>query len=304
MPKITNQLDGWLIIDKPYNMGSTTVVNKLKRFLHPYKIGHAGTLDPLATGVLPIALGQATKTIPYVMDGSKTYQFEVTWGTETNTDDSEGEVTFSSDKRPQKTEIEKLLPHFTGIIQQTPPIYSALKINGKRAYELARRGETVELKPRAVTIYALKILNHTLQKTVFEVECGKGTYVRSLGHDLGRCLDCYGHISMLRRIKCGPFLLNHSILLENFEKEVYDVSTLSLIPVLTALDDILVLAVDKEQAKALMQGKALKAFHFESQLRAVQKGSILTIKYHDQLIALARYEDSLIKPFRVFARNI
>lgn len=304
MSKIINQLDGWLIIDKPYGMGSTSVVSMLKRLLHPSKIGHAGTLDPLASGVLPIALGKATKTIPYVMDRQKIYLFEVTWGIETTTDDKEGSVTFMSSKRPQREEIEKILPDFTGVINQVPPVYSALKINGKRAYELARSGQTAELKSRPVIIYHFKILNHTSQKTSFEVCCGKGTYVRALGRDLGRRLGCYGHVSVLRRIKCGPFSLKHSILLDNFEKRVYTDFALPLIPILTALDDILVLAVDKEQSKALMQGKMLKADYFEKQLNTVSNRSVLTTKYRDQLIALAKYEDGFIKPFRVFARNI
>lgn len=298
-----NNLNGWLIIDKPYEMGSTTVVSQLKRILHPSKIGHAGTLDPLATGVLPIALGQATKTIPYVMDGKKTYQFEVTWGVETATDDKEGDIIATSDKRPTLAEIESVLPKFRGTIEQTPPIYSALKVNGKRAYELARAGQEVVLKPRPITIDSFKILEHTPQKTLFEVECSKGTYIRSLGHDLGRHLGCFGHITILRRTKCGPFLLNHSILLENFEKEGYDVSALPLIPLLTALDDILVLAVEKEQAQALIQGKALNASVFKNQLQAVYDGCVLTAQHQNQLIALVKYENGFLKPFRVFAQN-
>ncbi len=302
--KIVNQLDGWLIIDKPYQMGSTAVVGRLKRILHPSKIGHAGTLDPLATGVLPIALGQATKTIPYVMDGDKTYQFEVTWGSETETDDLEGAVVHASDKRPSLEEVKAVIPSFCGQIEQVPPVYSALKVNGKRAYELARAGEKVVLKPRLITVHELKILSYTEQKTLFEVRCSKGTYVRSLGHDLGRKLGCFGHVSSLRRTKCGPFDLSHSILLEIFEKEEYNASDLSLIPVLTALDDILVLAVDWEEAQSLVQGKFLKAALFSSQLQGVAEQTVLTIKCQEQLIALARYERGLIKPFRVFARNI
>ncbi len=303
MAKIINQINGWLVIDKPYEMGSTTVVNRLKRYLHPSKIGHAGTLDPLATGVLPIALGQATKTIPYVMDGDKIYQFEVTWGKETSTDDLEGEVLFESDKLPSLEEIESILPFFKGEILQTPPLYSAIKINGKRAYELARKGVDVELKPRPVMIKDLKVISHEGSKTLFEVLCGKGTYVRSLGHDMGRKLGCYGYITVLRRTKCGPFSLNHSILLENLEKKEYNPKDLSVIPVLTALDDILVLAVDGEGAKALRQGKALSAKSVLTDQK-VQNQTVIALHLNQQVVALVRYENGFLKPFRVFPEEV
>ena len=303
MAKIINQINGWLVIDKAYEMGSTTVVNRLKRYLHPSKIGHAGTLDPLATGVLPIALGQATKTIPYVMDGDKIYQFEVTWGKETSTDDLEGEVLFESEKQPSLEEIESILPLFTGEILQTPPLYSAIKINGKRAYELARKGVDVELKPRPVMIKDLKVISHEGSKTLFEVQCGKGTYVRSLGHDMGRKLDCYGYITILRRTKCGPFSLNHSILLENLEKKEYNPEDLSVIPVLTALDDILVLAVDGEGAKALRQGKALSAKGILTGQK-VQNQTVIALHLNQHVVALERYENGVLKPFRVFPEEV
>lgn len=303
MAKIINQINGWLVIDKAYEMGSTTVVNRLKRYLHPSKIGHAGTLDPLATGVLPIALGQATKTIPYVMDGDKIYQFEVTWGKETSTDDLEGEVLFESDKQPSLEEIESILPLFKGEILQTPPLYSAIKINGKRAYELARKGVDVELKPRPVMIKDLKVISHEGSKTLFEVQCGKGTYVRSLGHDMGRKLGCYGYITVLRRTKCGPFSLNHSILLENLEKKEYNPEDLSIIPVLTALDDILVLAVDGEGAKALRQGKVLSAKGILTDQK-VQNQTVIALHLNQQVVALVRYENGVLKPFRVFPEEV
>ena len=302
MAKIVNQINGWIIIDKSYEMGSTTVVNRLKRLLHPSKIGHAGTLDPLATGVLPIALGQATKTIPYVMDGEKTYQFEVTWGKETSTDDLEGEVLFQSDISPSKEEIENILPGFIGEISQVPPMYSAIKINGERAYDLARKGVEVELKARRITIKELKILSHEDGKTLFEVTCSKGTYVRSLGHDMGRKLGCYGYITLLRRTKCGPFSLNHSILLEKFEKEEYNISNLPLIGILTALDDILVLAVDSEMANMLRQGKALRAKTI-CEGKFFQMEQVVAFALDQEPIALAKYEKGLFKPFRVFPKE-
>lgn len=199
-------ISGWIILDKPMNMGSTECVSKIKWLFKAAKAGHAGTLDPLATGMLPIALGEATKTVPYVMDGAKTYRFAVTWGAETNTDDLEGEFTQSSDNRPSQAELLEILPQYTGEIEQVPPAYSAVKINGERAYKLARSGEEVVIKPRQVTIHKIQVVeNRSPDVTVFEVECGKGTYVRSLARDMGRKLGCFGHISELRRTAVEPF---------------------------------------------------------------------------------------------------
>ncbi|MFN4206534.1 MAG: tRNA pseudouridine(55) synthase TruB [Agrobacterium albertimagni] len=198
-------ISGWLILDKPVDFGSTEAVGKIKWLFNAQKAGHAGTLDPLASGMLPIALGDATKTVPYVMDGRKIYEFTVTWGEERSTDDLEGEVTQSSDKRPAKSDIEALLPKYTGTISQIPPQFSAIKIAGERAYDLARDGETVEIPSREVEVHRLTLLNCEGDKAHFEVECGKGTYVRSLARDFGRDLGCYGHISSLRRTFVAPF---------------------------------------------------------------------------------------------------
>jgi tRNA pseudouridine55 synthase len=198
-------ISGWLILDKPEDFGSTEAVGKIKWLFNAQKAGHAGTLDPLASGMLPIALGDATKTVPYVMDGRKIYEFTVTWGEERSTDDLEGEVTQSSDKRPAKSDIEALLPNYTGTISQIPPQFSAIKIAGERAYDLARDGETVEIPSREVEVHRLTLLNCEGDKAHFEVECGKGTYVRSLARDFGRDLGCYGHISSLRRTFVAPF---------------------------------------------------------------------------------------------------
>ncbi|SIP90031.1 tRNA pseudouridine synthase B [Rhizobium sp. RU33A] len=198
-------ISGWLILDKPVDFGSTEAVGKIKWLFNAQKAGHAGTLDPLASGMLPIALGDATKTVPYVMDGRKIYEFTVTWGEERSTDDLEGEVTQSSDKRPAEEDIRALLPNYTGTINQIPPQFSAIKIAGERAYDLARDGETVEIPSREVEIHRLTLLNCEGDKAHFEVECGKGTYVRSLARDFGRDLGCYGHISSLRRTFVAPF---------------------------------------------------------------------------------------------------
>ena len=317
MAKIQNDLNGWLIIDKPYEMGSTNVVSKLKWLLHPKKIGHAGTLDPLATGVLPIALGKATKTIPFVMDGKKTYRFIVKWGMQTSTDDVEGEITASSDKRPTLSEIKAILPQFIGDIMQMPPAYSALKIDGVRAYELARKGETPEMKARPVHVDDLRIVPVDLEccqtgdeylnddvlpqnETMFEVDCGKGTYVRSLGREMGQKLGCFGHITMLRRIKCGPFCEKDTILLANLEKNDYNTNALSIIPVDTALSDILVLAVNEVQMKRLMNGQTISCKEFDAQFfEGVASETVIGLQFEKHIIALAKIERGGVKPFRI-----
>ncbi|MER9336667.1 tRNA pseudouridine(55) synthase TruB [Mesorhizobium sp. M0293] len=198
-------ISGWLILDKPVGMGSTEAVSKIKWLFQAEKAGHAGTLDPLASGMLPIALGEATKTVPYVQDGAKIYRFTVAWGQERSTDDLEGPVTKESDLRPSEAEVLAFLPKYTGVIMQTPPQFSAIKIAGERAYDLARDGATVDIPPREVEIGRLDIVGHNADHTVFEVECGKGTYVRSLARDMGRDLGCFGHISELRRVEVEPF---------------------------------------------------------------------------------------------------
>lgn len=306
MAKIENDLNGWLIIDKPYEMGSTNVVSKLKWLLHPKKIGHAGTLDPLATGVLPIALGKATKTIPFVMDGQKTYCFTVKWGSQTATDDIEGEIVASSDKRPTLAQIKAILPDFIGDIEQTPPVYSAVKIDGKRAYDLARQGQEVDMPSRTVRIEDLRIIGENISEsevqseTTFEVDCGKGTYVRTIAHDMGKKLGCFGHIVMLRRTKCGPFSLQNTILLANLEKNDYNTNALSIIPVSTALSDISVLAVNREQAIRILHGQTLSVRDFEPSItQGFLPNEVIGLKYQDQVIALSKIERGGFKPFRI-----
>src|SRR5260221_5797455 len=197
--KTGDKIDGWVILDKPVGLGSTPAVSKVRRLFGAQKAGHGGTLDPLASGVLPIALGEATKTVPFVMDGRKRYRFTVAWGEERDTDDTEGRVTQTSALRPSAEAVRALLPRFTGLIEQIPPQYSAIKVQGERAYDLARDGETVELKPRPVEIHELTLVEHGDNgQSVFEAQCGKGTYVRALARDIGRILGCFGHISALR----------------------------------------------------------------------------------------------------------
>jgi tRNA pseudouridine55 synthase len=199
-------VSGWLCLDKAAGQTSTQAVASVKRLFNAAKAGHAGTLDPLATGALPIALGEATKTVPFVQDGRKVYRFTVRWGGESDTDDSEGRITATSDLRPARDAIERLLPEFTGDIMQRPPAYSAIKVEGERAYDLARGGQEVVLEERPVAIHRLQLVDMPDADTaVFEAECGKGTYVRSLARDLGRRLGCLGHVVALRRLSVGPF---------------------------------------------------------------------------------------------------
>jgi len=212
-------VSGWVIFDKPFGMGSTEAVSKIKWLFNAEKAGHAGTLDPLASGMLPIALGEATKTVPYVQDGAKIYRFTVEWGEERTTDDREGTVTRQSELRPSEVEIRALLPKYTGIIMQTPPQFSAIKIGGERAYDIARDGEAVEIPPREVEIGRFDIVAMPdAGHTVFEIECGKGTYVRSLARDMGRDLGCFGHISELRRTEVDPFAASDLVTLEMLEQ--------------------------------------------------------------------------------------
>ncbi|RUM99178.1 tRNA pseudouridine(55) synthase TruB [Pseudaminobacter arsenicus] len=211
-------VSGWLVFDKPVGMGSTEAVAKIKWLFQAEKAGHAGTLDPLASGMLPIALGEATKTVPYVMDGAKVYRFTVAWGEERSTDDLEGPVTKTSEIRPSEEQIRALLPKYTGVIMQTPPQFSAIKIAGERAYDLAREGEVVEIPAREIEIGRLDLISSSDGRSVFEVECGKGTYVRSLARDMGRDLGCFGHIAELRRTEVEPFTADDLVTLEMLEE--------------------------------------------------------------------------------------
>src|ERR1700736_825881 len=255
-------IHGWIVLDKPIGMTSTHAVAVVKRLFQAKRAGHAGTLDPLASGGLPIALGEATKTVPYVMDGRKRYRFMVAWGEERDTDDTEGRVTHTSKIRPTAEAIRELLPRFTGLIEQVPPKYSAIKVQGERAYDLARDGEQVELAPRPVEIHHLSLMNQPDKDiALFEAECGKGTYVRALARDIGRILNCYGHICGLRRTLVGPFGENDMIPLEQLEalcdRAASGEGSLAdaLLPVETALDDIPALAVTRADAARLHRGQ-------------------------------------------------
>ena len=261
--KPKNRIHGWVAFDKPLGMTSTQAVGKIRWLFDAEKAGHGGTLDPLATGLLPIALGEATKTVSYAMDGRKIYRFTAAWGQERNTDDLEGEVTARSDTRPSQINIESILKRFTGQIQQAPPAFSAIKIDGERAYDLARAGETVEMVERPVNIEALRLTDiPDADHATFEVTCGKGTYIRSLARDMGRALGCLGHVSMLRRIAVGPFTEAHMISLESLEELRHkapggNAMEGALMPIETVLDGIPALAIDGALAQRLRQGQSV-----------------------------------------------
>ena len=295
MPVIRNDINGWLVVDKPYGMGSTEVVTKLKRLIHPMKIGHGGTLDPLATGVLPIAFGQATRTVEYVMNGLKTYEFKVKFGTQTSTDDVEGDVVATSDKIPTKEELEQVLSFFIGDIDQIPPAYSALKIGGKRACDLMRQGKDVEMKPRKIHIEKLTLKEMKDAEALFEVVCGKGTYVRSLGRDIALKAGSVGHITYLRRTHNGAFDIKDSFLLEKIEKMWYN-NTLQeqLFSLSTVLSDILELAVNEKQALDLCHGRAIQIDE------PLTEGTVYRAVFANELIAFVKVEGKMVLPFKVF----
>jgi tRNA pseudouridine55 synthase len=252
------KLDGWINIDKPAGMTSTQVVSRVKWALKPQKIGHAGTLDPLATGILPLALGEATKTIPFAQDRLKTYTFGLLFGESRDTEDAEGQVTGTSDVRPSLDDILAILPRFKGIIMQTPPRYSAIKIDGQRAYDLARDGEDFEIKSREAYIESLDIDKYSKDRADFTCVCGKGTYIRSLGRDIALALGTLGYIVDLRRTAVGPFTTENAISLDLFDN-IVDSATLEnvLLPLETTLDDIPALALSNEEAAKISGGQFL-----------------------------------------------
>ncbi|MBF0268426.1 MAG: tRNA pseudouridine(55) synthase TruB [Alphaproteobacteria bacterium] len=297
-------IHGWLIIDKPIGITSTQVVAKVRRVLGAAKAGHGGTLDPLASGILPIALGEATKTVAYAMDGDKTYHFRVRFGIARSTDDGEGEITATSDHRPSAPEIEALLPSFIGEVSQTPPIYSAIKIEGKRAYDLARDQQPVDMKPRIVRIDALRLLGQPdPDHADFEASCGKGTYMRALARDLALALGTVGHIVRLRRMRVGAFGEKDAISLEKLDELGHSAAASEhLLPVETVLDDIPALALGEAEAQRLKSGQTVSLLRLAARmpLDAIPLDSIVRVMAEGKLVALARTENGEIVPFRVF----
>jgi tRNA pseudouridine55 synthase len=294
---------GWIVLDKPVGMTSTHAVAVVRRLFLAKRAGHAGTLDPLASGLLPIALGEATKTVPFVMDGRKTYAFTVRWGEERDTDDAEGKVVATSAARPSADAIAALLPRFTGTIEQVPPCFSAIKIAGERAYDMAREGESVELAARPVDIHALTLVaTRDADHAEFSAECGKGTYVRALARDIGRTLGCLGHVSALRRTRVGPFDETHMISLADLEglcqKAAQGEASFAdaLLPVATALDDIPALAVSRADAARLQRGQAVV---MRGRDAPVLNG-IVHVLASGHLVALAELGRGEIVPKRIF----
>ena len=252
-------VSGWIVLDKPLNLGSTQAVSRVRRAFNAQKAGHAGTLDPLATGILPIALGEATKTVPYLVEADKTYAFTIVWGATTTTFDGEGAVTERSDVRPSIEAAAEALKAFVGKIEQIPPAYSAIKVDGQRAYDLAREGVQLDLKPRQVIIHDARIMDMPdPDHLALEIDCGKGTYVRALARDLAAALGACGHVSALRRLRVGAFTTERAITLEMLEELCHTGrGSEVMLPVETALDDIPALAVTAEDAFRLSQGRPI-----------------------------------------------
>ena len=306
-----NDIHGWLVLDKALELTSTDAVNKVKRLLNANKCGHAGTLDPLATGVLPIALGEATRTVAWLMEAQKTYEFTIKWGSSTTTQDAEGEVVATSEVRPTTQEIENIIPLFLGEIDQIPPKYSAIKVDGERAYDLARDGEEFELAARKVQTYELKLIANDSISASFFVRSGKGFYVRSLERDLSHKLGAEGHIIHLRRTSVGPFKQETAITLENLEKMCIDAPALQLLlPFETALGDIPVLAIKEAEVFDLRQGRKilvlppqmdeLKAKRRPRNISGQDMSRAVLAVCDGVAIALGDVRAGYFQPFRVF----
>ncbi|MBS7705965.1 tRNA pseudouridine(55) synthase TruB [Chelatococcus asaccharovorans] len=302
-PRRKRDVHGWVVLDKPVGMTSTHAVAVVKRLLQAKKAGHAGTLDPLASGLLPIALGEATKTVPFVMDGRKAYQFTVGWGSQTDTDDTEGSVTATSDARPDEAAIAAVLPRFSGDIMQVPPRFSAIKIAGERAYDLARGGEIVELEARPVRIDRLTLVSHTPDHSVFEAECGKGTYVRAIARDLGLAIGCFGHVSALRRTRVGPFTTGRAVTLEDLQRNEQSAAqpaaskgVAAVLPVEAALEELPSVAVSRPDAARLARGQGVLLRGRDAPLI----DGPLSVTCQGRLVAVADMAGGEIVPRRVF----
>ncbi len=299
-------IDGWLIIDKPTGIGSTDVVNRVKRAYDAQKAGHGGTLDPLATGLLPIAFGHATKTVPYVMDGTKVYHFTLAFGEARDSDDSDGAVTETSDARPTDAQIRAALPAFTGDIMQVPPVYSAIKVNGERAYDLARDGQVVQLEARPARVDRFELIDRpSADSAVFEVQSGKGVYMRSLARDLARAVGTVGHIAALRRLRVGPFTEAHAVPLDKIAVtgDTPPPSLDLLLPLTTALADIPALAVTEAEAARLNFGQALSLVELMGRVpsEASPDGGLVRAMAAERFVGLCRLEEGMMRPERLMA---
>ena len=298
---------GWLVLDKPEGLTSTQALSRVRRLLNAEKAGHGGTLDPIATGILPIALGEATKTVSYVMDGEKTYLFTLRWGERRTTDDREGEVIERSDRRPTAVEIEAALPAFHGVIQQVPPQFSAIKVDGERAYAIAREGDVVDLEARAVRIDRVALTGMPdPDHATFEVACGKGTYIRSLARDLAEALGTVGHVQTLRRTRVGRFTLDRAISLDDLAAlEQGAAAENLLLPIETALDDIPALALTEAEAHRLRHGQSVALLTRQDRERlkwlhgTAGEGGAVFAHFGGTPVALARVEGAEVRPVRV-----
>ncbi len=289
----TPRLNGWLVIDKAAGRTSAQIVGRIKRLSGAAKVGHGGTLDPLATGVLPIALGEATKTVAYVMDGTKAYRFTLKWGEARDTDDSEGAVTETSEVRPSRRQVERILPDFIGDISQMPPKYSALKVSGRRAYALARANKPVTLAPRQVRIDSLRLLDSDGETASFDVICGKGTYIRALARDLAGALGGVAHVSVLRRTAVGPFTEKAAISLDIVESLVHSARLAAhVLSVEALLADIPALELTESDAHRLHCGQVIAV--------SGPDGETIRAKSGERLVALARIETGMLRTLRVF----
>lgn len=298
-------VNGWVCLDKPYEMGSTEAVTKVRRLFNAQKAGHAGTLDPLASGILPIALGEGTKTVPFMMDAQKIYRFVIHWGISTDSIDREGTVIGRSDVRPTPEQVKAALPQFVGDIDQVPPIFSAIRVNGERAYDLAREGVEVELKSRRVTIHEAAVTDVPDEDHIeITMRTGKGVYVRSLARDLAAVLGAEGHVSVLRREMVGPFSVENAVTLD-FLMDLAHKGRASegLLPIATALDDIPDLAVTEQEAFSLRQGRpiVLLPAQVEQLQDRLQTGSTLVSAFEGEtLVALCSLKAGRLEPDRVF----
>jgi tRNA pseudouridine55 synthase len=294
-------IHGWLALDKPEGMTSTQAVARVRKITQAAKVGHGGTLDPLATGVLPIALGEATKTVAYIVDGRKHYRFTARLGEARSTDDREGEVTAQSPERPGSDAIEQALPAFVGMIEQVPPRFAAVKVEGERAYDLARRGELVELAPRTVEIERLALLDRPdSDHVVLELVCGRGTYVRALVRDLGEKLGCFAHVAALRRLRVGPFRADTAISLETLEQLVADDALAqALVSLPTALEEMPALPLTRPQADRLRAGQKIRVAPDLVTGRPTEDGTVRAMAA-GEMIALARLQGGQLSPVRVF----
>jgi tRNA pseudouridine55 synthase len=298
-------VSGWICLDKPYDLTSTHAVGRVRRVFNAQKAGHAGTLDPLATGILPIALGEATKTVAFMMDADKAYRFTIAWGRTTATYDREGETVAESDVRPTTAEVEAVLQQFVGEISQVPPAYSAIKVDGERSYDLARAGEAVELAARVVTVHSARVTGAPDPDHVtLEIECGKGTYIRAICRDLAEMLGACGHVSDLRRTRVGPFSDKTAVTLELLEDLGHKARQSELLlPVETALDDIPELAVTAEDAFRLKQGRSIVLVprQVESVKARLKPGSrTVSAMAGGVVIALCEMRAGRLEPSRVF----